>query len=74
MARWSLKLQAFDFEVEYRKGTADVVPDALSRLYSEKITTAAYQEFVDLEVADFELDDYKKIRSTALKKKAACLT
>lgn len=32
LARLSLKLQAFDFEIEYRKGTQNVVPDTFTRI------------------------------------------
>lgn len=28
LARWSLKLQLYDFEIKHQKGTENVVPDA----------------------------------------------
>ncbi|XP_055584860.1 uncharacterized protein LOC129737726 [Uranotaenia lowii] len=32
MSRWLLRLNAFDFEIRYRKGSCNTVPDALSRV------------------------------------------
>ena len=35
LARWAVKMQQFDFELEHRKGSLNVVPDALSRAPKE---------------------------------------
>ena len=31
LARWSLRLQGYNFEIRYKKGTTNVLADALSR-------------------------------------------
>ena len=37
LARWSLKLQGFNFNIVHQKGSENIVPDALSRIYCETI-------------------------------------
>lgn len=39
MSRWLLRLNAFDFEIKYRKGSINVVPDALSRVVAAVTTS-----------------------------------
>lgn len=35
LARWALKLQGFSFTIRHRKGSQNIVPDSLSRMYAE---------------------------------------
>ncbi|KAH8357348.1 hypothetical protein KR084_003042 [Drosophila pseudotakahashii] len=49
LARWSLKLQAFDFTIEHRKGALNVIPDALSRVRIECTLRIGRHESIGIE-------------------------
>lgn len=56
LARWSLKLQSFRFSIEHRKGSANIVPDALSRVFVEEVSSDPLS--VDLSSEQFRSDEY----------------
>lgn len=62
LARWSLKLQAYDFSIEYRKGTQNVVPDALSRAYMDELDNELTPPDVDLTAKEFQEEEYAQQR------------
>ena len=72
LARWALELLEFDCEVVYRKGSSNLVPDALSRSNeATKITAfalACSTEKPKVEVED-ETDDWYSTKMRQVRKK-----
>lgn len=62
LARWSLSLQAFDFQIELRKGAANIVPDALSRVNVDELLTIAAEPISLIDLA-FQTATYVKLRT-----------
>ncbi|GBO99559.1 Retrovirus-related Pol polyprotein from transposon 17.6 [Eumeta japonica] len=60
LARWSLQLQAFDFEIEHRKGSENIVADMLSRSQDEEnvVETINIEDLFDFETTEFQSEEY----------------
>lgn len=52
LTRWTIRLQSFDFEVKYRKGQCNIVPDALSRSKDDVTSPAMLAAFRAQKVSD----------------------
>lgn len=60
LARWSLQLQTFSFEIEHRRGKDNVVADMLSRMPQVDEITETNALF-DFETNEFEGEEYKEL-------------
>lgn len=62
-ARWSLKLQQFNFSMEHRKGTLSVVPDTLSRFDVDELKINCNPPNIDLASPEFNSSEYEELRA-----------
>lgn len=70
LARWSLKLQGFDFSIEHRKGSLQTVPDALSRISLDSISEIEIESNIDLQSLAFDSPEYAKLRNTIFERQS----
>lgn len=63
LARWSLQLQAFDFEIMHRRGSENVVADMLSRLPNDNdhVNEIMLDNLFDFETTEFESEEYLEL-------------
>lgn len=63
LARWSLNLQRYDFLIEHRKGSLNIVPDCLSRMHVEQLSLSDIPLEIDLTSPDFDSVEYSNLRN-----------
>jgi len=59
LARLSLQVQGYDFNIEHRKGSENVVADTLSRIIEEVRIDPT--ELLGFETTEFAAEDYKEL-------------
>ena len=65
LARWSMKLQGFNFTIEHRKGSQHIVPDSLSRLPSDSVDSLdLVLPLIDINSPEFLAKDYTDLIKT----------
>jgi len=57
LARWALKIQGFNFQIQHRRGADNVVPDCLSRLHAE-IEQVEFEPSIDMHSEEFKSPEY----------------
>lgn len=63
LARWSLKLQTYQFDIQHRKGSQNVVADTLSRLQVDEINMFVNETpIIDLNSSEFQSEEYFDLR------------
>lgn len=62
LARWSLKLQRYTFTIQHRKGSLNIVPDALSRCFVEELEVEEdFNPEINLNHPSFKNEEYKAL-------------
>ncbi|XP_065365361.1 uncharacterized protein LOC135958385 [Calliphora vicina] len=71
LARWVFKLQSYKFSISHRKGKDHIVPDALSRMYTDEVASIELaEEEIDLDSPHFEDKDYQDLKTKILQNEA----
>lgn len=63
LARWSLQLQSFNFEIQHRKGSQNIVPDMLSRYDLDEMDIHPVG-LIDLQSSAFLSEEYCNLKKT----------
>ena len=66
LAQWSLKIQSFDFKIEHRKVSLNIIPNALSR---QDISESYMSIEIDLYASEFNEEEYQQLKKVIMEKK-----